>query len=495
MVAWVTLLAAAEDPAGATEPATQAPVVSPEERAAPAPEAVAAPPAPTSLSAAPVKFYVIPVRNEISEPTLFMIRRGVKEAESVGAQFVVLDMDTPGGSLGVTLEIIEILQEKFRGRSVTFVNREAISAGAIIASATDQIHFSPRGIIGAAAPVNSDGKDIDETMKQKILSYMRARVESATEGHKYRAEVLFAMMDANYELKIDDVVIKPKGELLSLTAQKAMLTYGDPPSPLLGSGIAEDLPALYDTLAGGSPYEVTEFKETWSLGLAHWLTRISPVLMALGGLLLFIEFKTPGFGVFGISGILLLLVVFFGHNIAGLSGHEPMLFFLLGAALVFIELLFFPGLVFFALTGILLMFGSLLWGMADVWPNEPISISGDLLTRPLINMGVAAVIAGVLVVALARFIPQGWFFQRLAISHPVAGSAQVAGASPTAGVEVDELVGRTGVAVTGLFPSGQVEVGGRRYEARAAFGVIEHGATVVVMARSDFGVIVEARHS
>jgi membrane-bound serine protease (ClpP class) len=493
LLAQAAVLGAAEEPTGVSDSAPS-PEAAAAQPPAPAPAPAAYLPAPPALSAAPIKFYVIPVRDEIAEPTLFMIRRGLKEAESAGAQFVVLDMDTPGGSLGVTLEIIEILQEKFKGRSVTFVNDEAISAGAIISSATDQIYFSPRGIIGAAAPVQSGGEEIDETMKQKILSYMRAKIEATTEGHKYRSEVLIAMMDANYELKIDDTVLKSKGELLSLTATKAMKTYGEPPTALLGAGIVDDLPALYKQLAGGAAFEVREFHVTWSLGLAQWLTRISPLLMAIGGLCLLIEFKTQGFTGLGIVGVVLFLIVFFGHNVAGLSDHVPMLVFLAGVVLVFVELFLFPGAMVFALFGAFLMLVSLVWGMADIWPGQTSSFSfdPDAFVRPLVNLSLGFLLTIVLAVVLARFMPKGLLWDRLVLKGSIVGVSSddvTVATAPTSAAA--SLTGATGRAVTGLYPSGEIEVDGRRFQARVEVGSISAGATVRIVRRSDFVYIVE----
>lgn len=452
-------------------------------------------PAGPAAAAGPVKIYVIPVHDEIAEPTLFMIRRGVKEAEAAGAQFVVLDMNTPGGSLGVTLDILKILQEKFKGRSVTLVDSEAMSAGAIIASATDRIYFTPHGIIGAAAPVTSEGKDIDTTMKQKILSYMKAKVETTTEGHKYRSEVLFAMMDADYELKVDDVVIKSKGELLSLTAAKAMKTYGEPPTPLLGAGVVDDLPALYRVLAGDSAFEVKQFEVTWSLGLAKWLTRISPILLALGGLCILIEFKTQGFTGLGIVGVVLFLIVFFGHNVAGLSDHTPMLVFLLGVTLLFAEIFFMPGTVVIALTGIVLMIGSLLWGMADIWPGQPSSLDFDpgVFVRPIINLTSGFAIACVGVILLLRYIPSSWLWDRLVLRSAVTGvgSSAESTLAGAAAQDTASLIGATGLAVSGLYPSGEVEVAGRRLQARVEVGSIAPGTPVRIVRRADFVYIVE----
>ena len=84
--------------------------------------------------------------------------------------------------------------------------------------------------------------------------------------------------------------------------------------------------------------------------------------------MLFIEFKTPGFGFFGIGGIATIAAFFISQNIAGLAGNEVVLFFVLGASLVLVEVLFFAGLILFAAPGILLMVGALIWAMIDYWP-------------------------------------------------------------------------------------------------------------------------------
>ncbi len=432
-----------------------------------------------------VKFYVIPIRDEIAPPVLYIVRSGVKDAIAAHADCVVLDMDTPGGRLDVTLEIMQILA-KFEGTTVTYVNTDAVSAGSFISAATDRIYFAPSGVIGAAAPVSEGGQDIDKTMKQKVVSYLRARVRAISENHPYRGDVVSAMMDENFELKIDGEVIKPKGELLSLTAHEAMRGYGDPPQPLLGAGIEEDLPALYHVLAGPADFTVRKFEMSWSLDLALWLNRLSPLLLAVGGLLLFIEFKTPGFGVFGISGIALLALVFFGHNVAGLSGHEPLLFFLLGVALVFLELLVFPGVLILAGLGGLIILGSLLWGMADIWPGNVQDITPGTFVGPAFTLSLGFLIGIVFFLIVLRFLPKTSMWNRMVLSANIYGTAS--GAARDSGAQEG---GGIGVVVSPLRPTGTIELGGRRYEARSELGEIGVGVQVRIVRRSDFVVIVE----
>jgi membrane-bound serine protease (ClpP class) len=443
------------------------------------------------FKATSAKVVVIPIRGQIAKPELYILRRGLKEAIEDKVDTIVLDMETPGGSLEVTFEMLKALG-KFPGKTVTYINREAISAGALISAGTDEIYFAPDGIIGAAAPVLATGMEIEATMRGKIVSYLKARVRSMSEGKGHRGEVISAMIDMESELKIGDEVIKQKGELLSLTAQEAVKTYGDPPQPLLGAGIAENLGVLLDRLHGAGNYSVKNLEVTWSERVAQYLTRITPLLLGLGLVCLFIEFKTPGFGVFGISGITLLGLVFFGQFIAGLSGHEPVVFFLLGLGLLAAELFFFPGVMLLAVSGAALMLGSLVWAMTDLWPREPIPTSGGVFVMPLVNVLSGVALAVLLFIVLLKFLPKGGLWNRMVLDAAVAGVP--APARPligNGGASAADLLGKTGIAATALFPSGQVDVDGRRYEARLGMGFAEAGTPVVVTGLAEFGLIVE----
>jgi membrane-bound serine protease (ClpP class) len=433
------------------------------------------------------KVMVIPVHGEIATPQLYILRKGLKQAIEQNVETVILDMNTPGGRIDTTFEIIKAI-DRFPGKTVTFINDEAVSAGALISAGTDEIHFAPDSVIGAAAPVQGMGEEISATMKEKIVSYLKARVRSISEGKGHRGEVVSAMIDSDVELKIGEQILKPKGVLLSLTASEAMKPYGDPPLPLLGAGISQGIDELATKLSGGTTPEMIRYQVTWSERLAQYLTAISPILMGLGMLALFIEFKAPGFGFFGIAGIVLMGVVFLGHYVAGLSGHEPLLFFLLGAALVAVEVFLFPGTLVPALSGAALMFGSLVWAMLDHWPGQPVSISGDALLPPLASLMTGVVIAVVLFLALLRFLPKGGLWCGMVLQTSVGGEpASIDDPHHASG----GLIGRKGIAVTALFPSGKVEIDGKRYEAKLAVGFADAGAKVTVTDAKPFGLIVE----
>jgi membrane-bound serine protease (ClpP class) len=209
---------------------------------------------------------------------------------------------------------------------------------------------------------------------------------------------------------------------------------------------------------------------------------------------LFIEFKTPGFGIFGTAGVIMLGIVFFGHYVAGLSGHEPVLFFLLGVLLVAVEIFFFPGMLVPALTGAALILGSLVWAMLDLWPGEPISFSGDILLRPLANVLTGIALALVIFLAILRFLPNSGPWGGMVLHASVGGTparAMPLYGNPQEANSRQDLIGLSGKAVTALFPSGQVEVSGNRYEARLAVGFAEAGTQIRICGVSEFSLIVE----
>lgn len=431
--------------------------------------------------------YVIPITGVIAKPNLYILRRGLKEAIENEVGMVLLDMDTPGGRVDYTLEMMEMLA-KFDGITATYVNPDAISAGSFIAAATREIYFAPQGKMGASAVIQGGGQEVPETARMKVESYLRANIRVLTEDYPYRSDVIRAMLDADFELKIGDEVIKPAGELLTLTAREAASTYGEPAQPLLSAGTYDSIEALLDARFGPGAYQIKDFHLTYSEVVAKWMNSFAPALLGIGLLALFLEFKTPGFGFFGIGGIVLLGIFFISQHIAGLAGNEPILFFALGILLVMVEIFFFPGTFVFALSGLALIFGSLLWAMVDIWPGEPISISPELLAEPLVNLvfGFSIAAAGALV--LSRFFPGSWMERKLVLAEAAGGDSQTIRAERASRLPPR---GSTGTAVTDLFPTGRVEIDGQRYDARSALGTIEHGTPIRVQKAADFSLIVE----
>src|SRR5437867_12587895 len=85
----------------------------------------------SAAEASSKKVYILPIRENIMPPLVYLVRRGVKEAMEAKADLLVLDMQTNGGRVDTTREIISIL-DQFKGDTVTYVNKDAFSAGAFI---------------------------------------------------------------------------------------------------------------------------------------------------------------------------------------------------------------------------------------------------------------------------------------------------------------------------------------------------------------------------
>lgn len=464
--------------------------------------------------------YVVPIRGGIDQPQLFILRRALKQAIEEDVEAIVLDMDTPGGRLDVTLEMMEALA-RFEGKTITYVNSDAISAGAYISAATQHIYMSPTGVIGAAAAVSGGGGEIPPTMKAKINSVLDGIIRTYTDEYPFRARVLRAMADISADLVInDEPVVSSEGEplvqpgsLLTLTAKEAVLTFvpedierfGPEPRPLLASGVAEDLDAVLNKRFGEGNYRITKFEVTWSENVSKWLVTIAPLLFPLGLILLYLEAQTPTFGLLGGLGLLFLVAFFGGHLVAGLAGYEDILLFAIGCSLILAELIFFPGTLVLGLSGVTLVMASLVWAMSDNWPTDGIDVSPELLLMPTLRLMLGMIIGIVALALLGKLLPKKMFWDRIILR----GSLQPAGHAPLGDTLTLEQsdgsggrssatppsipeVGRTGTAVTSLYPSGEVEIDGRRYQARTTMGLIERGQSVKVTGHRDFTLIVSA---
>ena len=444
--------------------------------------------------------YQIPIRDQIGPPILDILRRGLKNAININADVVILDMNTPGGELGVTIEIMqEIIDafDRFEGPIITYVNKEAISAGAYIAIATNEIAFAPFAQIGAAEAVSGGGANIDSSMKRKINSYLKAKIRSYTKDYRYRARVMAAMMDANETLLIDGepilaadgTVIQKKGELLTLTADEAVKSYGNPPQPLLGSGIYKTVEGLLDEKCGKGNYILTKMDINWAEEVGLWLNSIGPIIIGIGLLGLFIEFKTPGFGIFGIGGIIFVLIFFGSKYVSGLAGYEEVLFFLLGVSFVALELFLFPGLILPGLIGFTMIIGSILWAMIDVWPDTEFNWSIEIFKNPIKELALALLTSTGLILILTRILPKTTIWNGLVLSSSVGNL------DSSTGIDVNEKlkVGEEGKSISELFPIGQVLINGVRYEARSNLGKIAKGTSIKVIRVDDYELIVDKK--
>ena len=434
------------------------------------------------------KVYIIPIRDDIMPPMTYLVRRGVKEAMEAKADLLVLDMDTNGGRVSVTEEIIAILNN-FTGETVTFVNKKAFSAGAFISVATQKIFMAPQSVIGAAAPImmmpGSGPQDVPETVQAKMNSAIRALVRTEAQKNGHNVEVVEAMIDKTKELTIDGKVLNEKGQILTLTNVEAEKEYGNPAKPLLSSGTVDDLDQLLKKLGYQNAVRVY-VAPSGAERLAFWINAISPLLLIIGIVGIYIEFKTPGFGLPGIVGIVAFALYFFGGYVAGLSGMEWIAAFVVGLGLVALELFVFPGTAILGVVGAALMLVSLVMAMVDVYPGMPSIPTFKKLELPLTDLAIAFAGSLVAVWGLSRFLPRTRLYSNM-VSQTASGVESVAKLERTQA----SRLGQIGVALSPLRPGGKARFDDTIHDVITQGEMIEKGSRVKIIGHSATEAVVE----
>jgi len=411
--------------------------------------------------------YRVPVTGEIELGLAPYIQRAVKEAAEVGAVALILDIDTPGGRV----DAAEIISDALTDSEVpvySLINRRAYSAGALIALSTSRIYMRPASVIGAATPVDGTGTKAPE----KIVSAMRSQMRALAESNGLEPEVAAAMVDEDIE--IDGVV--ESGKLLTLTTEEAIeIGYAE---------AIEDLDALLVAL-GHEGATVVTLELNWAERLVRFFSSslVSPFLLSLGFLGLLIEIRTPTFGLAGMAG-LISLGLFFGSNmIVGLAGLEDVLVVGAGLALLGIEAFIVPGFGIFGVAGIVAILTGLYMSLLGNIPTTPdFTRAGWVLTSSvLLLIGSAWV--------LIRTLPSS----SLLAESGIFLMARTASAIGYESAEVrSDLVGKHGTAITDLRPAGTALVGDERIDVVSESEWISAGTPVKVLSAEGYRHIVRS---
>ncbi|MFH0953488.1 MAG: NfeD family protein [Verrucomicrobiota bacterium] len=432
--------------------------------------------------------YLIPIRGMIEPALLYVIRRGVSEAQAADARAIVFVMDTPGGTVDAARDIINTIQ-KISVPTYTFVEKNAFSAGAIIALATKHIYMAPGSVIGDAMPIMitpfGSPQEMPDDLKEKAVSGVAALVRSAAEAGGHDKQLAEKMVRRELEFKIGDDVIGKKGELLTLTNIEAERKFGKEKKPLLSEGTVPDLQGMLKQI-GPEHAEVKELKVTAAEYVARFIAAFAPLFLMAGLLGIYIEIKTPGFGLPGLLGILSLAIFFWGHHIAGLAGMEDMLVFLGGLTLLLIEIFLIPGFGVVGVTGILLMVWAALSAMIERYPGGPWYPSLDQLQWPLLKLSGSLVGSAVVIALIARFLPESALFRRLTLEKAASRQAGYAASEDT-----HFLLGLEGKALSQLRPAGTAMFGDRKLDVVTRGDYLQPGTAIRIVESHGNRIIVE----
>lgn len=392
--------------------------------------------------------YVVPIEETVEKGLLAFLERAVEEAEEAGAEAIIFDVNTPGGAVDAAGGIGKLLTGTDL-RTVAFVNKQALSAGAYISLNTDEIYMVPGSTMGSAAIIDQQGN----TAGKKAESYWFAAMKAA--AVESGRDPIYAQAMADESIDLPELGAG-KGELLTLTADQALeVGYSE--------GTVKNLNELLEKL-GYEDAEIRNVNETFAEKLARFITHpvVIPILMTIGSLGLVIELYSPGFGLPGIAGLSALLLFFYGHMVAGLAGFETLILFALGVGLILLEL-FIPGGIAGTI-GLLAIIGSFFMASANV-----------------VHMGISLLIALTASIVLSILMIRVFgkkmkFFKRIILTDSTSTEKGYVSNKNRL-----ELIGVEGVTLTPLRPSGTIVVEDERIDVVSEGGFIAKDKKVRVV--------------
>jgi membrane-bound serine protease (ClpP class) len=440
--------------------------------------------------------HVVEVSGPIDLGLAPYLDRVLDDAAEADAAAVLLEVNTPGGRLDAVLR----MQDALVGsplRTIAFVDRMALSAGALVTIASDEIYVAPGSTLGAATPVvGGSGEPADE----KTFSAVRATF-AATAGATGR------------DPRVAEAMVDPDVAIEGLVGAGELLTLG--PDEAVGTGYAKEVVAdragVLDA-AGLAVADVVETAPSPAESVVRFLTNpvVASLLVTLAMWLLIADLTTGGIGLASGIAVAAFAVFVWGHLLAGLAGWEEVVLLCVGLVLIGVELLVVPGVGLPGLVGLAAVLGGLF--MAQL--GGPI-VTGAQVQRAAVSVGAtfAAVVIGLVVAVrlLSRYgaphalvldtqLGSGELLTERATGGWVRwfGGGEELVLDGAGGTATDDwhgrpayLGGRRGVAVSNLRPSGIAEIDGERVDVVSSGGYIPAGDRIEVVRDDGYRRVVE----
>lgn len=419
--------------------------------------------------------YVAQIEGVIDLGLAPYVQRVLDEAAAAKAAAVVLEINTFGGRVDAAVQIRDALLTT-SVPTIAFINKRAISAGALISLAAQRIVMSGGGTIGAATPVQmGQGGSGMLPVEEKTVSYVRKEFRATAESRKRPPLLAEAMVDA-------DVVVPglvEKGKLLTLTTDEAV-------SHKVADGRAETLDEVLQQ-AGLAGAELRRTAPNWAEGMVRLLTNpiVSSLLVTVAMLGIILELRTPGFGLPGVVGVASLALFLWGHSIVQLAGWEEMLLVVGGVVLLALEIFVIPG---FGIAGAL--------GIAALVAGIALSMLGSGNSAQLLMLVAGRVVFSLLVALVAslfllRFMATSPIGRKLVLETGL-GSRQGYTSPPEADAR---WLGKSGTAWSMLRPAGIADIDGQRVDVVSDGELIEAGTPVLVTRVDGNRIVVKRAHA
>jgi membrane-bound serine protease (ClpP class) len=460
--------------------------------------------------------WIIPIKGDIEPSLSVFVKREVNKAVSAEADFIIFEIDTFGGRVDSALQITSVIMSIKDARTIAWVanSEESMgvswSAGALIALSCEDIYMANGTSMGAAAPVQMSPGGAVPT-EEKTVSAVRTQMAAIAEKNGHPVGIALAMVDQDVELweitmngktlavsstEVERLekeadsnvyrvgIISPSGKLLSLTAGEAHRLG-------LSKEIIDDKETLLAQI--GASEITSESSLSFADMLVSFLTSgaVQAILIIIGIIMIFLEINTPGFGIPGVAAIVAFAVVFGSNSMLGNVGSLEMILFLIGIALLAVEIFVLPGFGVAGISGLILIGISLVFSMQNfIIPNYEWEWALMGRNAVVVSIGMILAIAGILMIALLG--PKIRIFDPLTLKTAITGTAGGPDPESSLGNEAvslpleDEenlqlLIGKMGRAETTLRPAGKALIEGKVYVVESDAEFIEQGKSITVI--------------
>jgi membrane-bound serine protease (ClpP class) len=380
------------------------------------------------------------------------LERGLESAERQGAELLIFQINTPGGSVTLMNNMVKVIRASRVPVVVYVAPRGAMagSAGTIITLAAHAAAMAPETAIGAASPVGSQGEDLGETMEAKEKNIIKATVRSLTENRRPGAtDLAESMIDSAQAVSAKEALQAGLIDFIS-TDIDSLLRQLDGFNVTTIAG-AQTL----DTVSA----EVQELTPSLIETLLATLTNpnIIFLLITIGVQAILIEMSSPGGWVAGFIGVVFLALAFYGAGVLNVNWFGAV--FIVTAFVLFILDIKAPTHGALTAAGV----ASLIVGGLVLFNSPSLPAFQPRVSVPLVVF-MSALTGGIFFVVLT--------FALRAQKAPLR-------------MGIDSIIGQTGRALTLINPNqrGQVLVASEQWTAESETGEpeIQRGDAIVVV--------------
>jgi len=458
------------------------------------------------------------------EPVLeAFIERQIDRAVAAGVNMIIFHIDSAGGPLAQSQNLASAIADldPKKVRTVAYVPKEALGSAALIALACDEIYLQPTARLGDARPTEGDsdreiGRVSDEIVRHYkdalgTLAKRKNRPEGVAEAMADKTVQIFQVKNRRTgrvwyltDAEIHDsngewekglpVPESGRNQLLTLNGARAHeLLLAEPP--------VRDFDDLKQRLGIPPETNVAEAQRTWVDALVFWLNTDLALffLVVVGFICIYVELHLMT-GVLSIVAALCFALFFWSHFLGGTAGWLEVVLFLIGAVCLALEIFVIPGVGIFGVTGVLLIFSSLILA-SQTWHNIEPNEDYKRLSWTLGTLGGSILSVIVIAVTMSRFLPHVRVFDRMVLSPPGVGDLGHSGprlrpdladehAAGTLSEQPRLLVGQEGTALTGLRPAGKAKINGRLIDVVSDGPFIPQDRRIEVVAVSGNRVVV-----